>query len=187
MAKVLGSNHRRIVISGMDPAEAAQMASAQAFHFVGDTGLFFTIASVISVSTPEVELVSDYNGAVAFDNFASYLIWGGFTPNFGLMEFAPNDVDIRDGMTRNFRIIDAEMTGGGGGGALTASGTISVTAAAVSKTITGTFPTPPYVALVTPNWLTGYSVRPGSKSTTQFIVDLSVPAPASAELDWAVV
>jgi hypothetical protein len=187
-AKVLSSNVRRVQFSGMTGADAALLASGQAFKFQGETLLFFTVSSVISVSpTPEIELVSPgYNGAQPLDQFFPYLIWKDFAPIRGLKLFSPNDVDIRDGLTSNFNIIDPLL--GGGSGSLTASGLSTVTAGDVSKIITGTFPSGgAYKVLVTPNWLTAYSARAGSKSTTQFILDFSVPAPAGADVNWAVV
>lgn len=188
-AKVLSSNHQRVQFSGITGADAALLAAGQQFKFQGETNAWFNVQSVISLSpTVEIELTASYAGSTPYDTFATYLVWQDFTPNFGLMLPGPNDVDLRDSLTYNFNIIDDEMTGGGGGGGLTASGVASVTTDAVSKTVSGTFPSGGnYVVLVTPNWLTAVSVRPASKSTTQYIVDFSVPAPSGAELNWGVV
>lgn len=69
----------------------------------------------------------------------------------------------------------------------TRTGIVAVTPGDTLVIVTGIFPTPPYVALVTPNWMTTVAVRPDSQTTSQFIVDLGTPAAAGAALGWAVV
>lgn len=188
MAKVLASNHRRVQFQSMTAAAAALLATGQAFKFAGETSLFFTISSVISVSAPEVELSVDYNGAVPFDTLANYQVWRDRTPNFDLFEFGPGDADIRDGLTENFRIIDSEMGGGGGGGGgFDKFGISSVTADAVTKTVTppsGSFPSGSYKVWITPNWNTTFFYS--GRTTSQFVVTFGTPAPASAEITWGV-
>lgn len=196
-AKVLSSNHRRVQFAGQAAADSALLAAGQLFKFQGSPNflIWHTIGSVISLTpTVEIELTADYNPTgtqVAYDTFAAYVVAKDFTVLLGLHEFFGNDVDIRDMLTRNFRILDAAVGaggGGGGGGAFMAKGTASVTAGAVEKTITGTFPAGgTYLPFITPDWLTTIRLRPGSRSTTQFIVDLSVPAPTGGgNLFWGV-
>lgn len=189
-AQVLSSNNLRVQFIGMSAADAALLAPGQAFKFQGESLLFFTIASVISSvpATAEVELTSAYNGAVPDDTPTNYLISRDFTPNHALFELSPGDVDIRDLITQSFRIIDA-LLGGGGGGGLTASGTATVTAGAVTKTVTGTFPAGgTYKVFVTPHWNTTVWVQPASKATGQFILNFGTPAPTGdSAVDWGVV
>lgn len=187
-AKVTSGDHKRVEFSGMTPADAALLASSQLFKFQGETLLWFTIASVVSVSPPVVLLTSDYNGATPLDSFATYVIAKDFTPIRKLLELGPNDIDIRDMITQSLRIIDPLLGTGGGGSGLTASGVASVSTNAVTKTVTGTFPAGGnYVVLVSPNWMTEVMVRPSSKTTSQYILDFSVPAPSGAEVNWGVV
>jgi hypothetical protein len=110
-AKVLSSNLRRVEFSSaMTLEDAARLESGQAFKFQGETLLFFTVASVISVVPPVViELVSNYNGSKPLDVFANYQVWTDFTPSLGLFELGPGDVDIRDAFTQNMRILDAVL------------------------------------------------------------------------------
>jgi hypothetical protein len=192
LAKVLASDHSRVQFPGISTADAALLAAGQAFQFTGEPALWIPVASVISSApaTAEVDLLSDYAGAVPFDTPTAYVLSIDFTPTNGLHRLGAGDVDIRAMMTRNFDIIDPILGTGGGGGAFTKSGTASVTGLAVTKTVTppsGSFAAT-YLVFATPNWNTSYWVREASKTTGQFIIDFSNPAPLGGGLlDWGVV
>lgn len=190
-AQVLGADHNRVTFNAITPADAAQLAAGQQFQFSGESSQFYVIASVVSLSpTVTIDLTADYAGGVAFDTLTDYLIWTDFTPTRGFVLLAPGDVDIRGAETYNWNLADTLI--GSGGGAFTKSGIASVSAGAVTKTVTppsGSFPSGGnYIVLATPEWMTAWMVRPSSKTTGQFILDFSVEAPAGGgNVSWGVV
>jgi len=60
--------------------------------------------------------------------------------------------------------------------------TVSVSLGAVSLTVAGAFVVP-YQVKPQPNWVTDVDVR--GKSATGYVLDFTVPAPASAAVDLA--
>lgn len=187
-AKVTAADHRIVELVGISLSDAALLAAGQAFQFAGESLLHYTIDSVLSFVVPvRVHLLNLYAGAVPFDTLTDYVIWKDFTPNHGYYETAPSDVNFRDAITLNARLDDVLV--GTGGGGMSASGVAAVTAATVTKTVTGTFPAGGnYVVLATPNWMTTVRVRPASKTTGQFILDFTLEAPAGGgEVNWGVV
>lgn len=104
-AKVLSSNTKRVVFTGVT---TAGMASNDLFKFQSEN-FIFRIASIISSS--ELELVVNYNGAKALDTFFPYAVSVDFTTNAGFVLLGPGDVDIRDYWNRNFVILDQLLDG----------------------------------------------------------------------------
>lgn len=184
-ASVSLTNPRQIELVGITANDATLLAPGHLFKFAGETttALFHTVAQIL-IATPPVliELIDDYSGSHVAGVPADYLIVRDFTPIHALPELGPADVDIRDVYTAAMRLIDPALTA-----SVLVSGITAVTLAATAQQVIGTFPTPPYGVLVTPNWLTTVRVRSdATKSANQFFVDFGTAAPASAEIAWAV-
>lgn len=104
-ARVLGSNHNQVELSGGAATDGAWVGKV--FKFLGESVLF-QIASIVDGT--HFTLSTDYTGAKAFDQDFPYLIALDFTPDWGIPELSPGDVDIRDIVTRAMRVIDAKLT-----------------------------------------------------------------------------
>jgi hypothetical protein len=191
-----------IIFTGIDPADAAALATGQEFRFqaAGDEHLYFVVASVVSAVPPvSVTITPNYNGSVPADTDSAYSITRDFTPNRGYPEIGARDVQIRELMTRFARMADLDIQdlydsggGGGGGGGLYAEAVLSVTQDAITRTITAanmgeaSFPTPPYPTWITPSWPTLCWVVGADKTTGQFVVRFNQPAPSGAEVNVGV-
>lgn len=104
-ARVLSANHSRVKLSS---GSTATITVGSLFKFQGESQ-FKTVALIVDAD--ELDLDSAYSGAIGYDTDAPYAIVLDFTPNLGVPELSPGDVDIRDVYTRAMRRIDALLAG----------------------------------------------------------------------------
>ena len=83
------------------------------FRFQSDDANWYQVASIVNAQS--FALSAPYTGTKAFDTFFEYVVTRDFTPNLGLPELSPGDVDIRDVYTFTMRLLDALIGPLGGG------------------------------------------------------------------------
>lgn len=84
------------------------------FRFQADDPNWYQVSGIVSAQS--FSLSAPYTGGKAFDTFFDYVVTRDFTPNLGIPELSPGDVDIRDVYTFSMRLLDALIGPIGGGG-----------------------------------------------------------------------
>lgn len=109
-AEVLSGTPTQVVLD--TGTTSGNIQAGDLFRFQGDSPSWYQVASVLDAQN--FTLTAPYAGDKAFDTFFEYVVTRDFTPNLGIPELSPGDVDIRDVYTFAMRLIDSIVGPPGG-------------------------------------------------------------------------